>query len=199
MSECSTFISASPARPASPGTLGQPQPGRHVALLGEDGPVPRGTPGVIAVHRDEPGLMLGYRDAPEQTAERYRGDWFLTGDTGVMDRAGQITYLGRSDDMMNAGGFRVSPLEVEATLAAHPGIDAVAVTEVAVRADVTVIAAFYTASGPLDEDDLHRYAQDVLARYKQPRLYVQVSALPVGANGKLQRRILREKYEAQRP
>lgn len=200
MSECSTFISACPAHPAAPGTLGRPQPGRRVALLGKDGPVPRGTPGLIAVQRQEPGLMLGYRGAPEQTAERYRGDWFVTGDTGVMDEDGQIAYLGRTDDMMNAGGFRVSPLEVEAVMAGHPQIEAVAAAEVAVRADVTVIAAFYTApDGPLDEEALHRYAQTSLARYKQPRLYIHVPALPVGANGKLLRRKLREEYEARTP
>ena len=57
--------------------------------------------------------MLGYLGAPEATAEKFAGDWFLTGDQGVMDADGQIAYLGRADDMMNAGGFRVSPIEVE--------------------------------------------------------------------------------------
>jgi len=59
MSECSTFISSSPAHPVSPGTLGRPQLGRRVALLNSDGPVPFGTEGAIAVHKDDPGLMLG--------------------------------------------------------------------------------------------------------------------------------------------
>jgi acyl-coenzyme A synthetase/AMP-(fatty) acid ligase len=140
--------------------------------------------------------MLGYWDAPAQTAERFRGDWFLTGDQGVRAADGQITYLGRSDDMMNAGGFRVSPLEVEAALAAMPGLEAVGVTEVEVRPDVRVIAAFYTAPVALDDAALRRYAETRLARYKQPRLYIHLPTLPTGANGKLLRRALRAAYEA---
>ncbi len=197
MSECSTFLSGSPDAPARQGTLGQPQPGRRVALLDAAGPVPQGVEGTIAVHKSDPGLMLGYLGAPQQTAAKYQGDWFLTGDQGVMGADGQITYLGRNDDMMNAGGFRVSPIEVEQTLAKFPGITAVGATEVMVRADVTVIAAFYTADAPLDDSALALYAQDNLARYKQPRLYVHLPALPMGANGKLLRRALRAAYEAQ--
>jgi acyl-coenzyme A synthetase/AMP-(fatty) acid ligase len=195
MSECSTFISGAPGSPAAPGALGRPQPGRVTALLGEDGPVPPGTPGVIAVSAEDPGLMLGYLDAPDQTAARFRDGWFLTGDLAVADEAGQITYLGRDDDMMNAGGFRVSPLEVEAALAPFPGVTGVAATEVSVRDGVTVIAAFYTATAPLDDTVLRHHAETTLARYKQPRLFIHVAALPQSANGKLQRRLLRRQYE----
>lgn len=196
MSECSTFISASPAHPAKVGALGQPQPGRRVALLGKDGPVVRGQEGTIAVHRSDPGLMLGYLNAPEETAARMQGDWFLTGDQGMMDAQGQITYLGRSDDMMNAGGFRVSPLEVEAVLAQITGMTGVAVTEVSIKADATVIAAFYTGPARLDEAACAAYVSNKLARYKQPRLYVHLPDLPLGSNGKILRRALRADYEA---
>ncbi|MDP5350374.1 MAG: long-chain fatty acid--CoA ligase, partial [Paracoccaceae bacterium] len=99
MSECSTFISGSPDHPATPGTLGRPQDGRRVAILGPDGPVSLGAEGTIAVARSDPGLMLGYLGAPEDTAARMQVDWFLTGDQGMMDADGQITYLGRADDM----------------------------------------------------------------------------------------------------
>ncbi|MEL6521326.1 MAG: AMP-binding protein, partial [Pseudomonadota bacterium] len=82
MSECSTFISGSPARPAPGGSLGWPQPGRHVAVLGDNGePLPRGAPGTLAVHQSDPGLMLGYLNAPEETAAKLQGPWFKTGDT----------------------------------------------------------------------------------------------------------------------
>lgn len=197
MSECSTFISGSPAHPASGNTLGRPQPGRQVAIVGQDGPLSADTPGTIAIHRDDPGLMLGYLRAPDLTAARYQDEWFMTGDQGVMDASGQVTYLGRNDDMMNAGGFRVSPLEVEAALAAAPDIDAIGVCQVQVKPDVFVIAAFYTAATPLDEGALRRYAEAKLARYKQPRLYIHLPTLPMGANGKLLRRSLRAAYEAE--
>jgi len=196
MSECSTFISAGPQAPAAADVLGRPQNGRHIALLGPEGPVPLGEEGTIAVHLSDSGLMLGYLDAPDETAAKMRGEWFLTGDQGVMDVSHQITYLGRNDDMMNAGGFRVSPVEVEACLARYDGITAVGAAEVTVKEGVTVIAAFYTAPAPLDEPALRLYAEGNLARYKQPRLYIHLPALPMGANGKILRARLRQNFEA---
>jgi acyl-coenzyme A synthetase/AMP-(fatty) acid ligase len=196
MSECSTFISGSPARPAKNIAIGAPQPGRQVQILTQDGAAQTGEAGTIAIHRSDPGLMLGYFNDPAATAKRYQNDWFLTGDQGVMDTDGQITYLGRNDDIMNAGGFRVSPLEVEAVLAEMLGIETVGVTQVEIKPDVFVIAAFYTGPARLDAADLKAYAMANLARYKQPRLYVDLPVLPTGANGKILRRALRANYEA---
>lgn len=196
LSECSTFISGSPSHPATRGTLGRPQKGRRVAIVGPEGPVATDAAGTIAIHRSDPGLMLGYLGAPEATAEKYQGEWFLTGDQGAMDEGGQITYLGRADDMMNAGGYRVSPLEVEAVLNAHPGITQCAVTDIEVKADARLIMAFYTGPAPLDADTLDTFARSRLAAYKCPRGYFHVAALPTGANGKLLRRALRPIYEA---
>jgi acyl-coenzyme A synthetase/AMP-(fatty) acid ligase len=195
MSECSTFISGSPDRPAPAGCIGYPQPGRHVAVLGDDGaPVPRGTPGVLAVHRADPGLFLGYRDAPEETAARFAGDWFVTGDRVQMQPDGAIRYLGREDDMMNAGGYRVAPAEVEIALAGHPDAGEVAAVELRVKADASLIAAFYT--GAATESELAEFAARCLARYKQPRRYIRVTALARNANGKLNRAAMRRAEEA---
>lgn len=198
MSECSTFISNAPGRPATRSALGRPQMGRRVALLGPGGPVLRGQEGTIAVHTSDPGLMLGYLGARAETAMRMQGDWFLTGDQAIMAEDGQITYLGRNDDMMNAGGYRVSPIEVETALARVPGITAVAVTDVEIKTDARVIAAFYTGPAALDEADLQTYVTDKLARYKQPRLYIHLPELPSGANGKILRRALRAGFEARK-
>ncbi len=65
--EISTFLSGSPSRPAPPGTAGFPQPGRHIAILGDDGPLPPGQPGALAVRHDDQGLFLGYLDDPDAT------------------------------------------------------------------------------------------------------------------------------------
>ena len=196
MSECSTFISGSPAHPARTGALGRPQPGRRVAILGSEGPVPRGDEGTIAIHRSDPGLMLGYLHARADTQARYQGDWFVTGDQGSMDESGQITYLGRADDMMNAGGYRVSPLEVEAVLNDHPGISQAAVTDIEVKQDARLIMAFYTAPEPLPHETLENHVAERLAPYKRPRGFYHVDTLPTGANGKLLRRALRPIYES---
>ena len=190
MSECSTFISSCPTHPAQNDTLGQPQPGRRIAIIGDDGPVPLGDEGIIAIHSSDPGLMLGYLNAPKETAAKYQGDWFLTGDLGTLADDGQITYLGRNDDMMNAGGFRVSPLEVEAALSRHPEVTQVGAATVEVKPGTFVIAAFYSSPKKLNEQDLQTFANIHLARYKQPRAYIHLNSLPLGPNGKLSRRAL---------
>lgn len=197
MSECSTFVSGSPARPAPEGATGFAQPGRRLAVLGRNGsPEPRGKPGELAVARGDPGLFLGYFGAKMETIARFSGDWFRTGDCVVMDEDGALSYLGRLDEMMNPGGVRVSPLEVEAALATCPGVGEIAVAEVAVKADTSVIAAFYTASSPLDEARLRGFAAERLARYKAPRIWQHVAALPRTATGKTDRRALRALFAA---
>jgi acyl-coenzyme A synthetase/AMP-(fatty) acid ligase len=135
--------------------------------------------------------MLGYLDAPDQTAARFQGDWFLTGDQVRQDADGAITYLGRHDDLMNAGGFRVSPIEVETALARFAGIQEVAVTEVEPSNGTRIIACAYVAPQPIDETALTAHAAQNLARYKQPRTFLRLDALPRNANNKLNRRALR--------
>ncbi|MGY6706321.1 class I adenylate-forming enzyme family protein [Roseinatronobacter sp.] len=197
MSECSTYVSASPARPAPAGTAGYAQQGRQLAVLGTDGqPVPRDHDGMLAIHRNDPGLMLGYLGADGAPQLPLTGQWFATGDNARMAQDGAITYVGRDDDMMNAGGFRVSPLEVERALAEHSGISDIACTEIEVKAGVTVIAAFYTGAAPLPAAELDAFAAARLARYKQPRQYHHCDSLPRGANGKLSRRALRASHKA---
>lgn len=195
LSECSTFVSSSPARPAPPGVTGYAQTGRVIAVLGpDDQPVARGMPGVLAIHRHDPGLFLGYHGAPDETASKFRGDWFCTGDVVTMARDGAITYHGRDDDMMNAGGFRVSPSEVETALGSCPDSGEVAVVELQFGPAKSIIAAFYT--GLATPDTLSAHAERCLARYKQPRLYRHLERLPMTVNGKINRGVLRQEQEA---
>jgi acyl-coenzyme A synthetase/AMP-(fatty) acid ligase len=193
MSECSTFISAHPGAQTS--ALGWPQNGRHIALLDDNGPVADGDPGVIAVHKDDPGLMLGYHGAPDETAAKYQGDWFLTGDIGRKSPDGAIKYEGRTDDMMNAGGYRVSPIEVEDALAAYPAIQDAAACEISVSHDTSIITAFYVSADVIDEVQLAAHLATRLARYKVPRQFVRIDSLPRGANNKILRRALRQDWE----
>lgn len=193
MSECSTFLSGSPARPAPEGSAGYPQTGRRVAILSDKGdPLPAGEPGVLAVHRSDPGLFLGYLGQPDETAAKFQGEWFLTGDLAVQADDGAISTLGRADDMMNAGGFRVAPAEVEDVLVPVPGAGDVAVTELPVAGGVSIIAAFWT--GPAEPLTMRAAAEAGLARYKQPRDYIRVPALPRTPTGKINRRALREAH-----
>lgn len=197
MSEVSTFVSASPENPAPPGVAGHVQPGRRVAVLGpDDKPVAVDQPGILAVSKRDPGLMLGY-GMPGITPPDLplvKGEWFLTGDTVSMAQDGAIRYLGRGDDMMNAGGFRVSPIEVEAVLNTFDGISECATASVEVKPDTFVIAAFYVSDLDLADDDLQAHCEKQLARYKMPRIFRRMNALPKGANNKIKRAELRKMF-----
>jgi acyl-coenzyme A synthetase/AMP-(fatty) acid ligase len=195
MSECSTFVSNRPGMEIRPGSLGKPQPGRIVEILPAEAgvePLPAGKTGLIAIHRSDPGLMLGYWHRPEEEAKVYRGEWFVSGDLGAYDADGYLWYRGRIDDLMNAGGYRVSPAEVEAALADHPAIAEVAAAELKVRPDVSVIAAFVVPrpGAARDAQSILAYAATRLAGYKRPREVVFLDSLPRSANGKLLRRAL---------
>ena len=186
MSECSTFVSGSPDRPAPDGTLGYPQPGRRVAIVTEDGHVlPLGETGILAIHRSDPGLMLGYIDGARLDLPLV-GDWFLTGDLVAATPDGALIYHGRRDDLLTTGGFRISPLELEAVFQSAPGVTECAACALPVKADTEVIALAY--AGDAQPEALAALAEARLARYKQPRLYIPLPALPRSANGKLDRR-----------
>ncbi|WP_342149718.1 class I adenylate-forming enzyme family protein [Methylorubrum sp. SB2] len=197
MSEISTYVSSGPTIPVRPGSPGRPQPGRCVAILPVENapePLPPGETGLLAVHRSEPGLMLGYWQRPEEEAAVMRGDWFAGGDLASLDADGYLWFHGRNDDLMNAMGYRVSPVEVESVLAAHPDVAEVGVAELAVRADVRVIAGFVVprADSTPDAQALIAWCNERLAGYKCPREIRFLEALPRTANGKVQRKRLVE-------
>lgn len=198
MSEISTYISTGPGMTIKPGSPGKPQPGRRIAILPPDSdsttPLPQGETGLLAVHRSDPSMMLGYWHRPEEEALVYRGDWFCGGDLASLDADGYVWHHGRNDDVMNAMGYRVSPVEVEMALADHPAIAEVAVTEIRVRADVSVVAAFIVLREGITADpaELGAFAESRLAAYKCPREWRFVPNLPRTANGKVQRKKLAE-------
>lgn len=208
MSEISTYISSGPLTPTRPGSPGKAQPGRTIAILREESHTPElcapGEAGLLAVRRDDPGLMLGYWRRPDEESLVYRGEWFIGGDRAAIDEAdGYVRYLGRRDEVMNASGYRVSPLEVEQALAMHPLVAEIATCETSPAPGVRIITAFVV---PTDsalvterhggerikaaERDLLAFAARQLAAYKRPRSVVFRDALPRTANGKLIRQQL---------
>jgi acyl-coenzyme A synthetase/AMP-(fatty) acid ligase len=195
MSEISTYISSGPTTPVRPGSPGRPQPGRRVAILpleGDETPLPPGQSGLVAVHRSDPGLMLGYWRRPEAERDVFRGEWFVGGDVAELDADGYVWLHGRADDLMNAQGYRVSPAEVEAALHSAPGVADVAVAERKLRADVSGICAFVVLAegAALDEKALLRHCAGHLAAYKTPKTFLAIKALPRTKNGKVSRRLL---------
>ncbi|WP_279358796.1 acyl-CoA synthetase [Methylobacterium indicum] len=195
MSEISTYVSTSPRTPVKPGSPGKPQPGRRVAILPPEGapePLPPGEIGLLAIHRSDPALMLGYWNRPEEEAAVMRGEWFAGGDLASLDDEGYVWFEGRNDDIMNAFGYRVSPNEVESVLIAHPDVQEVAVTELPVRDGVRVIAAFVVPKQGAEpaRDALLAWCGERLAAYKCPREVVFLETLPRTPNGKVQRKRL---------
>ena len=178
-----------------PGSPGRPQRGRRVAVLPVEGgtePLPAGEVGLLAVHRSDPGLMLGYWNRPAEEAAAFRGEWFIGGDLAEFDADGFVWHRGRNDDIMNAFGYRVSPLEVEKVLSAHPDVADVAVAERKVAEGVSVITAFVVpmpGSAP-EEAALLAHCAEHLAAYKCPRKVVFVSEIAHTPNGKVSRRML---------
>ncbi len=195
MSEISTYISTAPGMTRKPGSSGKAQRGRRVVVLPVEGgtePLPAGEEGLLAVHRSDKGLMLGYWNRADEEIEVYRGEWFIGGDLAVIDSDGYITHCGRANDIMKALGYRVSPFEVEAGLRDHPGILDVACAEIAVRKDVSVIGAFVVPApdAPPTKEDILKFAAQNLAEYKRPREIIFVDSLPRTGNGKVQRSAL---------
>lgn len=203
MSEISTYISTAPNVPRRPGYVGKAQRGRRVAILPVDGapePLPPDQEGLIAVHRSDPGLMLGYWNRPAEQADVMRGEWFVGGDLGRTDADGYIAHTGRNNEIMKALGYRVSPIEVEAVLAAHPDIAEVACAEVAVRPGVHIVGAFVVLKSEARPDGagILAFAAERLAAYKCPREVRFVDRLPRTANGKVRRAALAHLVESGR-
>lgn len=204
MTEVSTYISAGPHVPPRPGSPGRPQPGRRVAVLPEAGgeiPLAPGEEGLLAVHRTDPGLMLGYWRRPDEEAAVLRGEWFVGGDVGSLDADGYFWFHGRADDVIKAFGYRLSPVEIEAALASCAGVADVGVVAVRIDDAKTLVAACVVrepgaAGVALDATRLERHAAAQLAEYKRPHEYRFVDALPRTRNGKLQRSVLAAALQA---
>jgi len=168
-------------------SVGRPHAGVDLELRDMDGDV-----GEVCLR--SPAVMSGYWGAPDLTAATITPDGFVrTGDLGWIDDAGRLRLVGRSKEMYVRGGYNVYPMEVEAVLAAHPGIADVAI---APRADdvmgevgVAVVVPREGGTAPTI-DDLRAYAEDRLARYKLPENLLVVDALPLTAMEKLDRKAL---------
>ncbi len=103
--------------------MGRPVPGHTVAVIDAAGnPLKAGEIGQIAVKRPDPVMFLEYWGNPEATRDKFIGDWMTTGDQGVMDDEGYVSFVGRDDDVITSAGFRIGPGEIEDCLIRHPAV-----------------------------------------------------------------------------
>ncbi|MEI7970657.1 MAG: AMP-binding protein [Betaproteobacteria bacterium] len=160
-------------------------------------PLPDGTPGEVLVRGDT--VMLGYWRDPAATRRALEDGWLFTGDVGALDEHGFLTLLDRSKDMIISGGSNIYPREVEEVLLRHPGVHEVSVIGRAHADWGEEVVAFVVRdpAATVTEDQLDRLCLDAIARFKRPRAYFFVDALPKNHYGKVLKTALRDQLAAQ--
>jgi acyl-coenzyme A synthetase/AMP-(fatty) acid ligase len=179
--------------------IGQPMAGNQVTVVDAAGQeAAAGVEGDLVHALSDPGLLLGYFvDGGIVPAPR-RGPWHLTGDRGYRDQDGQLYFIGRADDVISSGGYRIGPTEVENALGAHPAVAecAVVATPDALRGEAVKAFVVLKPGHPETEalsQALKDHVKSVIAPYKYPRSIAFVDRLPRTASGKISRRLLRDR------
>jgi long-chain acyl-CoA synthetase len=177
------------------GTIGIPVPNTEVKLCDDDGKeVKLGDSGEIWIRG--PQVMRRYWHQPEETAKVMSGDWFKSGDIGVMDADGYFKIVDRKKDMILVSGFNVYPNEIEDVIAHHPKVLEVAAIGVPDPHSTEVVKIFVVAKDPsLTEAELMTYCKDNLTGYKRPKYIEFRKDLPKSPVGKVLRRELRDAHQ----
>jgi len=195
MTEAAHQMASNPLPPAArkPGSVGIAA-GPEVQVMTPDGAIAAsGTVGEVVIRG--PNVTKGYENNPKANAEGFTDGWFRTGDQGMLDDEGYLTITGRLKEIINRGGEKVSPKEVDEVLMDHPAVAQV-VTFAMPHAKLgeEVAAAVVLRDGETaNERDLRDFAGGRLADFKVPRKVVFLDEIPKGATGKLQRIGLAEK------
>ena len=181
-----------------PGSMGRPIPGHAVDVLDAGGrPLATGEIGEIAVRRPDPVMFLRYWNDEAATREKFIGDWALTGDLGRKDADGYFWFVGRKDDVISSGGYRIGPGEIEDSLASHPAVALAAVIGSPDPIRGEVVKAFVQLRAdvrPTPElgRELQAYVRTRLSAHEYPREIEFVDALPTTTTGKVKRADLRQ-------
>jgi acetyl-CoA synthetase len=182
-----------------PGAMGKPVPGHVVAVIDRDGnPVKPGDLGQIAVKRPDPVMFLEYWGRAQATRDKFIGDWMTTGDQGVVDEEGYITFVGRDDDVITSSGFRIGPGEIEDCLIRHPAVALAAAVGKpdAIRTEIVkafiVLKKGYAPSDAL-AGEIQSFVRTRLSAHEYPREVAFIDDMPMTTTGKVIRRLLRER------
>jgi crotonobetaine/carnitine-CoA ligase len=175
--------------------MGRPSPGLEVRVVDQDdNEVPRGTPGEMTLRysAQEPrrGFFSGYLNLPEATEEAWKGGWFHTGDTVVMDESDMVFFVDRKKNIIRRSGENIAAAEIEACLQEHPKVDRVAVLAVEDALRDEEVMACVTVTGPPDEataEELFDWCFKRLAYYKAPGWVRFVAEIPVTGTQKIQK------------
>jgi oxalate---CoA ligase len=189
MTEAAHQMASNPLPPAQrkPGTVG-PSGGPEIRVVDDTGTtVPRGATGEIVIRG--PNVMREYENNPKANADAFYDGWFRTGDQGVMDEDGYVAITGRLKEIINRGGEKISPREVDEIIMEHPAVhQCVTFAMPHEMLGEEVAAAIVLKQGKEATDrELRDFASSRLAPFKVPRKILILTEIPVGATGKLQR------------
>jgi acetyl-CoA synthetase len=194
--ETTAQVGNSPGLPLKPGSMGLPLPGYRIVLLDVDGH--EASEGEVCIDlSDRPvGLMSGYLDSAEKTADAMRGGFYHTGDTATRDADGYLTFVGRADDVFKASDYRISPFELESVLMEHEDVAEVAIVPSPDPVRLAVPKAYVTLkagreAGRETAQSILAFARRRLAPYKRVRRIEFVTELPKTISGKIRRVQLR--------
>jgi acetyl-CoA synthetase/medium-chain acyl-CoA synthetase len=196
--ENSLLVANRPGMDVRPGSMGKPTPGHDVDVVDAEGrPSEPGDVGDIGVRGDPPTLFRGYYKNDEETRATRRGEWYLTGDRALKDDDGYFWFVGRSDDVISSGAYRIGPFEVESALLEHPAVQESAVVGSPDPDRGNVVKAFVVLrpgfeAGPALVKELQEHCKRVTAPYKYPREIEFVADLPKTRSGKIRRVELRQ-------
>ena len=198
--ETTAQVGNTPGQPLKVGSMGRPLPGYAIALVDPDSGE-AGAEGEIALDlaRRPLGLMAGYQDDESLTATVMRGGYYHTGDVGMRDAEGYITYVGRADDVFKASDYRISPFELESVLIEHEAVAEAAVVPSPDPLRLSVPKAFIALAPGHEPDEatalsVLAYAREHLAPYKRVRR-LEFAELPKTISGKIRRIELRTQEE----
>jgi acyl-CoA synthetase (AMP-forming)/AMP-acid ligase II len=189
MTEATHQMASNPLPPAvrKPGTVGLPA-GPQVAIMSEDGKLlPAGGIGEIVIRGAN--VTAGYENNPKANAEAFVDGWFRTGDQGTLDAEGYLSLTGRLKEIINRGGEKISPREVDEVLMDHPAVAQVvcfAIPHPKLGEEVGAVVVLREGA-QLTERELQSFVGERLADFKVPRKVLFLDEIPKGATGKLQR------------
>jgi acetyl-CoA synthetase len=196
--ECNLVVGSCAAIGVSrPGAIGKAVPGHVVGVIQPDGtPCRPGETGQIAVRQPDPVMFLTYWGNPEATQQKFIGDWMTTGDQGMMDEEGYISFLGRDDDVITSSGYRIGPGEIEDCLIRHPAVALAAVVGKPDPVRTEIVKAFIVLKPgvpPTQElaGEIQEFVRRRLSAHEYPREVAFIDDMPMTTTGKVIRRLLR--------
>ncbi|GJN25990.1 hypothetical protein PR202_gb13880 [Eleusine coracana subsp. coracana] len=192
MTEATHLMTSNPLPqdgPRKPGSVGRPV-GQELAILDEatGAILPPGQHGEVCIRG--PNVTAGYKNNPGANQEAFRFGWFHTGDIGVVDEQGYLRLVGRIKELINRGGEKISPIEVDAVLLDHPQVKQAVSFGVPDNKYGEEINCAVIPRGALGEDEVLSHCRKNLAAFKVPKKVFITDDLPKTATGKIQRRIV---------